>query len=92
MADGVPSAISVPSETSGGWTPKPKNDRPASARIAALTLIVASMISSDDMFGRMWRKMIVPAGHAHEAGGLHELALAQRERHAAHDPRRDHPA
>ncbi len=58
----MPSAISVPSETSGGWTPKPKYDSPVSEITAALTLIVASTISSDEMFGRMWRKMILCAG------------------------------
>ena len=45
--------------------------------IAAPTLIVASMISSDDMFGMRCRKMILPSRHAHEARGQHELALAQ---------------
>ena len=83
--------MSVPSDTSGGCTPKPKNDRPTSARISELTLTVASMMSSDDMFGRMWRKMIRQPGHAHEAGGLHELALLERQRHPAHDARGDHP-
>ena len=59
---GVPSAMSVPSETSGGCTPKPKYDRPVSEITAAETLIVASTMSSDEMFGRMWRKMILCDG------------------------------
>ena len=52
----------VPSETSGGCTPKPKKDKPTSARISELTLMVASMIRNDAMFGRMCRRMIRHAG------------------------------
>ena len=61
-ADAVPSWISVPSDTSGGCTPKPKNDRPLSARIAPPTLRVASMMRNDDMLGSRCRKMILRDG------------------------------
>ena len=40
------------------FTPKPKKERPTSARIRLLTLMVASMIRNDDMLGRIWRKII----------------------------------
>src|SRR5262249_29393766 len=39
-AEFVPSRMSVPSDTSGGWTPKPKYDSPVSARMTPPTLIV----------------------------------------------------
>ena len=55
----APSPSRVPSEVSGACTPKPKNDSPVSARIAAPTFRVASMISSEEMFGRMCRTMVL---------------------------------
>lgn len=60
VAEPVPSAISVPSDTSGGWIPKPRKLKPVSARIAVPTLSAVSMISSDATLGRMWRTMIRP--------------------------------
>ena len=44
---------------------------------ATLTLIVASMISSDAMFGRMCRKMICRPGTPMKRAAEHVLALAQ---------------
>ena len=87
----APSPSSVPSEVSGGWTPKPKNDSPVSARIAPPTLRVASMISSEEMFGRMCRTMVFGPRQAHELGRLDVLALLDRQRQAADHPGRQHP-
>jgi hypothetical protein len=42
--------------------PKPKKLRVLSARIIAPTPRVASMMSSDATFGRMWRRMMVKLG------------------------------
>ena len=57
-----PSAIRVPSETFGDCTPNPKNDSAVSDSTAFATPSVASMISSDEMLGRMCLKMIVIEG------------------------------
>ena len=87
----APSPSSVPREVSGAWTPKPKKDSPVSARIAAPTLRVASMINSEEMLGRMCRTMVLGRGQAHELGGLDVLALLDRHRQAADHPGRQHP-
>src|SRR5690625_2526153 len=50
---GVPSCSRVPSETSGGWMPRPKYDSEVSAMIAPHTPMVASTISSEDTLGTM---------------------------------------
>ena len=92
VADFVPSAISVPSETSGGWMPKPRKLRPVSPMIAVPTFSVVSMISSDATFGRMCRTMIRQLRHAHVPCRHDEFAFPQAHRHAAHDARADHPA
>src|SRR5690625_7612341 len=47
---GVPSCSRVPSDTSGGWMPRPKYDSEVSAMIAPHTPIVASTIRSEDTF------------------------------------------
>jgi len=57
-ADSVPDAINVPSDTSGGCTPKPKYDSPVSLITAPPTAIVASMIRNDATFGMMCPTMI----------------------------------
>ena len=54
--------MTVPSDTSGERMPKPKNDRLVSAITAAAMPSVASMISSDEMFGRMCRITIFGPG------------------------------
>ena len=53
VVEGVPSAISVPSDTSGGCTPNPRKLKPVSARIANPTLSVASMMRIEATFGTM---------------------------------------
>src|SRR5699024_3245310 len=55
---GVPSCSRVPSDTSGGWMPRPKYDSEGSAMMAPHTPIVASTIRSEDTFGTMWRVRI----------------------------------
>src|ERR1700742_3125142 len=51
VADWVPSAISVPSDTSGGWMPNPRKLRPVSARMATATFNAVSMMRIDATFG-----------------------------------------
>ncbi len=92
VTDLVPSAISVPSDTSGGWMPKPRKLNPVSARIAMPTFSAVSMMRIDATFGRMWRTMIRQLRHAHIPCGRDEFAFPQAHRHAAHDAGADHPA
>lgn len=57
-------AIKVPSDTSGGWMPKPRKLRPVSARMAEATLSAASMIRMDATLGTtcptMMRRLETP--------------------------------
>src|SRR5438045_1937585 len=48
----------VPSETAGGWMPKPRNDSVDSVMMAYPTTSVVLTAIGPTMFGRMWRVMI----------------------------------
>ena len=54
----VPSAIRVPSDTSGGCTPKPRKLSPVSASTARPTFNAVSMIRIEATLGTMWRAMM----------------------------------
>ena len=61
-AEAVPSAMRLPRETSGGWIPKPRYERPVSLRIVAQTFSVASIIRIEATFGSKCLNTILCAG------------------------------
>src|SRR5262249_30128822 len=57
-----PALIMLPHEASGGWTPRPRNDSEASARMANATLRDAWTTIGVAAFGRTWRAAIRQPG------------------------------
>ncbi|MNN22858.1 hypothetical protein D3C81_1362350 [compost metagenome] len=56
-----PSPDSMPPQVgAGGGTPRPRKDRPDSARIAVPTRVVNSTITGGSTLGRMWRNRMRP--------------------------------
>ena len=54
----MPSAIMIPQDGSGGWTPAPRNDSAASSRIALATISGKNTRIVDARFGRSSVNMI----------------------------------
>ena len=71
--------------------PNPKNERPTSARIQRAHVHRGVDDQQRGHGGQDVPEDDAPAGHAHEPRGLDELAFLERQRHAAHDSRGDHP-
>src|SRR5262249_50842561 len=58
VAAPCPLAIRLPSETAGGWIPRPRNESADSIRIAFATVSVALTTIGPIAFGTMCRKMM----------------------------------
>src|SRR5205809_79787 len=55
----LPDAIMLPQDGVGGWTPRPRNDRPASSMIALPIPSAAATMTGVSALGRMWRHRIL---------------------------------
>ena len=91
-----PDALAVGEElperrSSGGWTPKPRNESAASTRIAAAISERRVTMIGPMQFGRMWRNMMRRSTRPCGVRRLDELLLPQREERAADDTCEVHP-
>src|SRR4026208_960892 len=73
----------LPQEAVGSGTPRPRNERADSVRIAAATPKLAETITGARAFGRRWRKMMrpsrAPRARCARARRLRELRLADAQ-------------
>ena len=58
MISSIAANIMLPQLAMGGWTPRPRNERPASIRMAVATMNVALTTNGPMTPGRIWRKMV----------------------------------
>src|SRR5258708_17790801 len=63
----VASLIMFPQLGVGAWTPRPRNDRLVSVRIAPATPSVATTRIGATRLGRIWRKPVRPLGKPRQA-------------------------
>ena len=72
--------------------PMPRKDRPASAVIRPGRASDVATTIGRHQVGQQLLEQDAPGRHAHDLGGLDELALAQRQHLAADQPGQAHPA
>ena len=82
----------APQVAVGGWTPRPRKLRVASARTAAAMPTAACTMSGCKMLGRMWLEKETEVGGADRTRGLHELSLFHGHDLGAHQARVADPA
>src|SRR5688500_7464569 len=72
-------AIMFPHDTSGGVTPKPRNDSVDSMRMAPPTISVVLTMIGPTVFGSMWRKMMRGVEHPMaRAASTNSFSLSDR--------------